>query len=175
MSDRGGPFPAIPCISRLIYPKTSFFPFPGRNKICHLIHGVLIWLIASFCLQPRVLLKNHCPASPRVRERVPCPQSRPVSALDARQPWRGDPSGHSASMAARASGHAEAAGRQKLLRATSLQSAFHHDSHKLRRSSFTCAVVLSGCRAHIHIPNDRATIIADITFRSHRREKSSSW
>ena len=43
------------------------------------------------------------------------------------------------------------------------------------RSSFTCPVVFSGFRAHIHMPNDLATIIANITFRSHRRVKMSSW
>ena len=43
------------------------------------------------------------------------------------------------------------------------------------RSLLTCAVVISGCRAHIHMPNDLATIIADITFRSHRRVNTSSW
>ena len=43
------------------------------------------------------------------------------------------------------------------------------------RSRRTSETVLSGCRAHIHIPNGRATIIADITFRSHRRVKASPW
>ena len=43
------------------------------------------------------------------------------------------------------------------------------------RSLLTCAVVFSGFRAHIHMPNDLATIIADITFRSHRRVNTSSW
>ena len=43
------------------------------------------------------------------------------------------------------------------------------------RSSFTCPVVFSGFRAHIHMPSDLATIIADMTFRSHLRVKTSSW
>ena len=43
------------------------------------------------------------------------------------------------------------------------------------RSLLTCAVVIPGRLAQIHIPNDRATIIADMTFTSHRRVKASSW
>ena len=142
-------------------------------------HGVLIWQTVTFRFQPDVSLKCPCPASLRVRERMPCPQSRPVSAREARLPWRGDPSGHPASMAGRAPGHAEAAGR-RMARAlrhcrppfVMTRSSFEGCRNRSRRTS---ATVLSGWRAHIHIPNDRATIIADITFRSHRRVKASSW
>ncbi len=59
-------------------------------------------LTASFLFQHDVLLKRPCPASLGVRERVPCPHSRPASAREARLPWREDPSGHSASMAGEA-------------------------------------------------------------------------
>ena len=137
----------------------------SRNRAISLAiyvnHGVLIWLTASFLFQPDVLLKRPCPANLGVRGRVPCPHSRPASAREARLPWREDPSGHPASMAGRAPGHAEAAGRRM--------------ARALRHCRRTSATVLSGCRAHIHIPNDRATIIAAITFTSHRRVKASSW
>ena len=142
-------------------------------------HGVFIWQTVSFLFQPDVSLKNPCPASLGVRERVPCPQSRPASAREARLPWREDPSGHPAGMAGQASGHAEAAGRwmARALRHcrppfVMTRSSFEGCRNRSRRTS---ATVLSGWRAHIHIPNDRATIIADITFRSHRRVKASSW
>ena len=135
-------------------------------------------LLLSF-FQPDVSLKRPCPASLGVRERVPCPHSRPASAREARLPWREDPSGHPAGMAGQASGHAEAAGRwmARALRHcrppfVMTRSSFEGCRNRSRRTS---ATVLSGWRAHIHIPNDRATIIADITFRSHRRVKASSW
>ena len=142
-------------------------------------HGVLIWLTASFFFQPDVSLKRPCPASLGVRERVPCPHSRPASAREARLPWREDPSGHPASMAGRAPGHAEAAGRRmaRALRHSRPPFVMTRNSFEgcRNRSRRTFETALPGCRAHIHIPNDRATIIADITFRSHRRVKASSW
>ena len=147
--------------------------------ISRLRHGVLIWLTASFLFQPDVLLKRPCPASLGVRERVPCPHSRPASAREARLPWREDPSGHPASMAGRASGHAEAAGRRMARALRHCRPPFVMTRNSFEgcraRSRLTSVTVLPGCRAHIHIPNDRATIIADITFRSHRRVKASSW
>ena len=142
-------------------------------------HGVLIWQTVSFLLQPDVSLKKTCLANLRVRERIPCPQSRPVSARETRLPWRGDPSGHPASMAGRATGHAEAAGRRvaRALRHSRPPFVMTRNSFEgcRARSRRTSATVLSGCRAHIHSPSDRATIIAAITFRSHRRVKASSW
>ena len=142
-------------------------------------HGVLIWQTASFRFQPDVSLKRPCPASLGVRERVPCPHSRPASAREARLPWREDPSGHPASMAGRAPGHAEAAGRRMARALRHCRPPFVMTRNSFEgcraRSRLTSVTVLPGCRAHIHIPNDRATIIADITFRSHRRVKASSW
>ena len=85
-------------LRRLSITKINYFLF---------VHGVFIWQTVSFLFQPDVSLKNPCPASLGVRERVPCPQSRPASAREARLPWRGDPSGHPASMAVRAPGHAD--------------------------------------------------------------------
>ena len=43
-----------------------------------------------------------------------------------------------------------------------------------QRSRFTCSVVFSVRLAQIHIPNDRATIAADIRLSSHRRVRTSS-
>ena len=132
-------------------------------------HGVLIWQAASFRFQSEVSLRKTCPASLGVRERMPCPQSRPASAREARIPWRGDPSGLSASMEGRAPGHAEAAGRRMARSLRHCRPPFIMTRNSLEgckyRSRRTSATVLSGCRAHIHIPNDRATIIAAITFR----------
>ena len=142
-------------------------------------HGVLIWQTGSFRFQPDVSLKCPCPASLRVRERMPCPQSRPVSAREARLPWRGGHSGHPASMAGRAPGHAEAAGRRMARALRHCRPPFVMTRNSFEgcrnRSRRTSATVMSGCRAQIHIPSDLATIIAAITFGSHRRVKASSW
>ena len=66
-------------------------------------HGVFIWLTASIRFQRYTSLKTSPPCQPDGPEAGPRPQFRPFSGSGPLRTWRGDPSGHSASMAGEAS------------------------------------------------------------------------
>ena len=123
---------------------------------------------------------SACLATTRVRKRGPCPRSRlPVASIALRQ-WRGGRMGCSASMTAWAFGAVpKPTGRR-------MPSVLCHSKPPfvmirisfdgcLSKSLCTASVDFPGLRAQTHIPSERATIMADMMFRSRRRVSLSSW
>ena len=123
---------------------------------------------------------SACLATTRARKRGPCPRSSlPVASIALRQ-WRGGRMGCSASMTARAFGAVPKPTGRKMT------STLCHSKPPfvmvrisfegcLSKSLCTASVDFPGLRAQIHIPSERATIMADMTFRSMRRVSLSSW
>ena len=143
-------------------------------------HGVFIWLCTSIRFQRCTSLKTSPPCQPDG------PRAGTQPSIPSIQRFQAPPS-----MAQRPIGTLrEHAGRGLGVMPRPLAASHHftlcHCSPPfiMIRTSFagwsfrsllTCPVVFSGCRAHIHMPSDLATIIAAMTFTSHRRVKASSW
>ena len=153
---------------------------PPRLPLLAPKHGVFIWLFASTLFQPVASLKLSPPCQPDD------PRAGTLPTIPSIQRLRAPPS-----MARRPVGtlrehDGRGTGAMPRPLAASWRRPLRHCSPPFimirrslagwrYRSFFTCSVVLSGCRAHIHIPNDLATIIAAIKFWSQRRVKASSW
>ena len=143
-------------------------------------HGVFIWLSASTRFQPDTLLKLSPPCQPDGPGAGTLPTIPSIQRLRAPPPMARRPVGTLREHGGRDPGvmpRPLAANRPPALRHCSppfimIRTSFAGWRY---RSFFTCSVVRSGCRAHIHIPNDRATIIAAMTFSSQRRVNASSW
>ena len=143
-------------------------------------HGVFIWLTASIRFQRYTSLKTSPPCQPDGPEAGTPPTIPSIQRLQAPPHMARRPVGTLREHGGRGHGvmpRPLAANRRHALRHCKppfimIRTSFAGWSF---RSSFTCPVVFSGFRAHIHMPNDLATIIANITFRSHRRVKTSSW
>ena len=146
----------------------------------HPSHGVFIWLSASTRFQPDALLKLSPPCQPDGPGAGTLPTIPSIQRLRAPPPMARRPVGTLREHGGRGPGVVPrplAANRPPALRHCSppfimIRTSFAGWRY---RSFFTCSVVRSGCRAHIHIPNDRATIIAAMTFSSQRRVNASSW
>ena len=142
-------------------------------------HGVFIWLFASDPFQPDTLLKLSPPCQPDGPGAGTLPTIPSIQRLRAPPPMARRPVGTLREHDGRGLGAMPrplAANRPPALRHCSppfimIRTSFTGWRY---RSFLTCSVVLSGCRAHIHIPNDRATIIAAMTFSSQRRVNASS-
>ena len=143
-------------------------------------HGVFIWLTASIRFQRCTSLKTSPPCQPDDPETGTPPTIPSIQRLQASPHMARRPVGTLREHCGRGHGvmpRPLAANRHSSLchcRPPFIMIRTSFAGWRFR-SLLTCAVVISGCRAHIHMPNDLATIIADITFRSHRRVNTSSW
>ena len=165
-------------LQSVLYQKNS----PTREVAQRAIrsHGVFIWLSASTRFQPDALLKLSPPCQPDGPGAGTLPAIPSIQRLRAPPPMARRPVGTLREHGGRGPGvmpRPLAANRPPALRHCSppfimIRTSFAGWRY---RSFFTCSVVRSGCRAHVHIPNDRATIIAAMTFSSQRRVNASSW
>ena len=143
------------------------------------VHGVSRWSSTSLLFRSTPSPKRFAPcqpASPGTEALPAFPSRRCPDHPPAR---REDPSGHFAGVTNRAVGaRPKPFGRRN-------SPSLHHCSPPfimmrssfdgcLRRSSRTSPVVFSGLRAQTHIPSVRATIMAAMTFVSHRCVSASS-
>ena len=90
-------------VSVVDYIKIPSLASRQQRESQHDPHGVFIWLTASIRFQRYTSLKTSPPCQPDGPEAGPRPQFRPFSGSGPLRTWRGDPSGHSASMAGEAS------------------------------------------------------------------------
>ena len=152
----------------------------GRARILFENHGVFIWLSASTRFQPDTLLKLSPPCQPDGPGAETQPTIPSIQRLRPHPHMARRPVGTLREHGGRGLGvmpRPLAANHPPALRHCSPPFSMIRTSFAgwRYRSFFTCAVVRSGYLAQIHIPNDRATIIAAMTFTSHRRVKASSW
>ena len=171
--------PSITLSIRLHYIILSFRYAIPNFLSHHLAHGVFIWLTASIRFQRCTSLKTSPPCQPDDPETGTPPTIPSIQRLQASPHMARRPVGTLREHCGRGHGvmpRPLAANRHSSLchcRPPFIMIRTSFAGWRFR-SLLTCAVVISGCRAHIHMPNDLATIIADITFRSHRRVNASS-